>query len=87
MTALTTLAAPPRRQEDASLRPVPWRRMAWVTWRQHRVALSGVAALLGALRGVHVDRRPAAPPRLRSRDSPATRRAQMPASSLIEWLQ
>src|SRR5260370_504969 len=29
-------------------RPLPWRRMAWVTWRQHRVALAGVAALLGA---------------------------------------
>jgi hypothetical protein len=28
---------------------VPWRRMAWVTWRQHRFALAGVAALLGAL--------------------------------------
>ena len=23
--------------------------MAWVTWRQHRLALAGVAALLGAL--------------------------------------
>ena len=28
---------------------MPWRRMAWVTWRQHRFALAGVAALLGAL--------------------------------------
>ena len=46
MTALTT-PAPPR--EDASLRPVPWQRMGWVTWRQHRVTLAGVAALLGAL--------------------------------------
>ncbi len=46
MTALTVPAGP---QEDASLRPVPWRRMAWVTWRQHRLALAGLAALLGAL--------------------------------------
>ena len=46
MTALTVPAQP---EEDASLRPVPWRRMAWVTWRQHRFALGGVAALLGAL--------------------------------------
>jgi hypothetical protein len=46
MTALTTPAPP---QEDASLRPVPWQRMGWVTWRQHRTALVGVAALLGAL--------------------------------------
>ena len=30
-------------------RPVPWTRLAWVTWRQHRVALAGVAALLGGL--------------------------------------
>jgi ABC-2 family transporter protein len=36
-------------KDDASLRPVPWRRMAWVTWRQHRIALGGVAVLLGAL--------------------------------------
>src|SRR5215467_4138343 len=46
MTALTTPARP---GDDADLRPVPWRRMAWVTWRQHRFALAGVAALLGAL--------------------------------------
>jgi ABC-2 family transporter protein len=46
MTALTRPAPPER---DAGLRPVPWRRMAWVTWRQHRAALAGVAALLGAL--------------------------------------
>jgi hypothetical protein len=46
MTALTTPARP---KHDASLRPVPWRRMAWVTWRQHRTALVGVAVFLGAL--------------------------------------
>ena len=46
MTALTMAARP---EDDTSLRPVPWRRMAWVTWRQHRIALAGVAALLGAL--------------------------------------
>jgi hypothetical protein len=34
---------------DATLRPVPWRRMAGVTWRQHRIALSAVAVLLGGL--------------------------------------
>jgi ABC-type transport system involved in multi-copper enzyme maturation permease subunit len=28
---------------------VPWRRMAWVTWRQHRFAIAGVAAFLGVL--------------------------------------
>jgi hypothetical protein len=46
---MTALTAPARPEEDASLRPVPWRRMAWVTWRQHRFALVGVAVFLGAL--------------------------------------
>ena len=46
MTALTEHARP---EHDASLRPVPWRRMAWVTWRQHHMALAGVAAFLGVL--------------------------------------
>jgi hypothetical protein len=46
---MTALTVPARPEEDTSPRPVPWRRMAWVTWRQHRFALAGVAALLGAL--------------------------------------
>jgi ABC-type transport system involved in multi-copper enzyme maturation permease subunit len=46
---MTALTVPARPEQDTSLRPVPWRQMAWVTWRQHRVALAGVAALLGAL--------------------------------------
>jgi len=46
---MTALAVPARPVQDASLRPVPWRRMAWVTWRQHRFALTGVATLLGVL--------------------------------------
>src|SRR5580693_5949434 len=46
---MTALTVPARPEQDASLRPVPWRRMTWVTWRQHRFALAGVAALLGAL--------------------------------------
>ena len=29
--------------------PVPWTKLAWVTWRQHRTALAGAAALLGVL--------------------------------------
>jgi hypothetical protein len=44
MSALTVPARP-----QAVLRPVPWRRMAGVTWRQHRIALTGVAVLLAAL--------------------------------------
>jgi hypothetical protein len=46
MTAPSVAAGP---EEDASLRPLPWQRMAWVTWRQHRFALTGVAVLLGVL--------------------------------------
>ena len=49
MTTLTMRAVPVQLEEDASLPPLPWRRMAWVTWRQHRVALVGLAVLLGAL--------------------------------------
>jgi hypothetical protein len=49
MTALRALSVPAGPREHASLRPVPWRRMAWVTWRAHRFALSGLASLLGAL--------------------------------------
>ncbi len=47
MTALTMPARP--EEDDASLRPLPWRRMAGVTWRQHRFALLGVVTLLGAV--------------------------------------
>ena len=46
---MTTLTMPARPEEGARLRPLPWRRMAWVTWRQHRFALGGVTVLLGAL--------------------------------------
>jgi hypothetical protein len=47
MTALTAPARPD--EDDAALQPLPWRRMAGVTWRQHRTALAAVAVLLGAL--------------------------------------
>src|SRR5258708_14894314 len=43
LSALNTLIAS---RGDARLRPLPWRRMAWVTWRQHRLALAGGGALL-----------------------------------------
>ena len=46
---MTALTVPARPEQDASLRPVPRRRMAWVTWRQHRIALSGVAVFLGVV--------------------------------------
>ncbi len=47
MTALTVPARPG--EDDVAPRPVPWRRMAGVTWRQHRIALAAVAVLLGGL--------------------------------------
>ena len=46
---MTTLTIPAPLEKDANPRPLPWRRMAWVTWRQQRIALGGVAAFLGAL--------------------------------------
>jgi len=46
---VTALTVPARPAQDAGLRPVPWRRMAWVVWRQHRFAVTGVATLLGVL--------------------------------------
>jgi hypothetical protein len=45
---MTAPTVPARPEQDAGLQPVPWRRMAWVTWRQHRAALAGVAVFLGA---------------------------------------
>ena len=65
---MTALTVPARLEEDASLRPVPWRRMAWVTWRQHRIALAGVAAFLGALAVWLWIAGASAAPRLRRRD-------------------
>lgn len=49
MTGLTIRTEPTPCGADNGLRPVPWRRMAWVTWCQHRVALVGMTTLLGAL--------------------------------------
>jgi len=43
------MSVPAGREEDTSLRPLPWRRMGWVTWRQHRIPLVGAALFLGAL--------------------------------------
>src|ERR1700722_18753063 len=45
-----TLATISVQPEPATvLRPLPWRRMAWVTWRQHRTAFIAVPAVLGAI--------------------------------------
>jgi len=44
-----TAAAIPARRERPAARAVPWARLAWVAWRQHRAALAGAATLLGAI--------------------------------------
>ena len=49
MTTLAAPAVPAHSDEDANLRPLPWRRMAWVTWRQHRVVLTGLVVALAAI--------------------------------------
>ncbi len=49
MTAMSTMSAPRSWRKMRDLQPLPWRRMAWVTWRQHRTALIGVFAFIGAL--------------------------------------
>src|SRR5579862_6256443 len=46
---MTALTRPARPDAADGPQPLPWRRIAWVTWRQHRIALAGVAALLGTL--------------------------------------
>ena len=46
MTAITT---PARADRATSRRPVPWTRLAWVTYRQHRPALTGAAVFLGLI--------------------------------------
>ncbi len=49
MSALTLLSRPAAGAGLPALRPVPWRRMIWVTWRQHRAMLVGVTAVLAAV--------------------------------------
>ena len=46
MTALTVPAQP---LQDAAPRPLPWHRMLWVTWRQHRPTLLSVPGLFAAV--------------------------------------
>jgi hypothetical protein len=45
---VTTLTERPQPGREATVRPVPWRAMGWVTWRQHRFTLAGVIVVLGA---------------------------------------
>jgi hypothetical protein len=46
---MTVLTLPAQPGQDTAPRPLPWRRMAWVTWRQHRATLISVPAVIGAV--------------------------------------
>ena len=46
---MSVLTLPPQPGHDTAPRPVRWRRMAWVTWRQHRATLICVPAVLAAI--------------------------------------
>lgn len=46
---MTVATGPTALTRMENVQPLPWRRMAWVTWRQHRLPLTGTALLLGAL--------------------------------------
>jgi hypothetical protein len=47
--SVLTLPVQPGQQAGPALPPVPWRRMLWVTWRQHRGTLISVTAVLAAI--------------------------------------
>jgi ABC-2 family transporter protein len=47
--SLLTLPAQPAAGAGPALRPVPWPRMVWVTWRQHRGLLVSVTAVLAVV--------------------------------------
>ena len=47
MTAMTVPAA--SAPAVRPVRPVPWSKLAWVSWRQHRLTLAGAAAVLGGV--------------------------------------
>ena len=46
---MTVLTLPAQPGQSTAPRPLPWRRMAWVTWRQQRATLISVPAVLGAV--------------------------------------
>jgi hypothetical protein len=47
--SVLTLPAQPAAGTGPALRPLPWQRMIWVTWRQHRGMLVAVTAVLAAV--------------------------------------
>jgi hypothetical protein len=46
---MTVLTMPAAAGHAPARRPVPWRNMLWVTWRQHRATVISVAAVLAVI--------------------------------------
>jgi len=46
---MSVLTLPVTPGQGTAVRPIPWRRMAWVTWRQQRATLIAVPAVLAAI--------------------------------------
>jgi hypothetical protein len=46
---MTVLATPAQRDQNTTPRPVPWSRLAWMSWRQYRHSAAGTATFLGVL--------------------------------------
>jgi hypothetical protein len=46
---MSVLTLPAQPGQESAPPPVPWRRMAWVAWRQHRTTLISVPAVLAAV--------------------------------------
>ena len=51
---MTALAAPGPPAGARHRRRVPWRKLAWVTWRQHRAALAALATLIAGFSAVMI---------------------------------
>jgi hypothetical protein len=47
--SVLTFPAQPGQDAGRAVKPVPWRRMIWVTWAQHRAMLISLTAVLGAV--------------------------------------
>jgi hypothetical protein len=46
---MSVLTLPAQPGQDTESLPVPWERMVWVTWRQHRAMLIGLTSVLAAV--------------------------------------
>jgi hypothetical protein len=46
---MTVLSTPAQPGQDTRPRPIPWSKLAWVSWRQYRIALISAVVFLGVL--------------------------------------